>query len=59
MAGGVEVGDPPIYQDEHQAYVNFLFNKTTAFLDRTERSVACACFCRLRKLWDKVAERRA
>jgi hypothetical protein len=34
--GGVEVGDPPIYQDEHQAYVNFLFNKTTAFLDRTE-----------------------
>ena len=36
MAGGVEVGDPPIYQDEHQAYVNFLFNKTTAFLDRAE-----------------------
>jgi hypothetical protein len=36
--GGVVVGDPPIYQDKHQAYVNFLFNinKTTAFLDRTE-----------------------
>ena len=38
-AGGVGVGDPPvmpIYQDEHQAHVNFLFDKTTAFLDRTE-----------------------
>jgi hypothetical protein len=28
--------DPPVYQDEHQAYVDFLFNKTHAFLDRTE-----------------------